>query len=159
VLILNIEQAKPKFKYHSNMSFIKEFKDFISKGSVIDLAVAVIIGGAFGQIVTSAVNDILMPVIGIVLGGIDFTSFKVTLKAAVMGANGAIDKPAVTMNIGNFIQVTVNFLIISLFIFIALKGLMKLKKKEAEAPAAPPAPSEEVKLLSEIRDLLKENNR
>ncbi len=141
------------------MSFIKEFKDFISKGSVIDLAVAVIIGGAFGQIVTSAVNDILMPVIGIVLGGIDFTSFKITLKAAVMGANGTIDKPAVTMNIGNFIQVTVNFLIISLFIFIALKGLMKLKKKEAEAPAAPPAPSEEVKLLSEIRDLLKENNR
>ncbi|WP_131840020.1 large-conductance mechanosensitive channel protein MscL [Acetobacteroides hydrogenigenes] len=141
------------------MSFIKEFKDFISKGSVIDLAVAVIIGGAFGQIVTSAVNDILMPVIGIVLGGIDFTSFKITLKAAVMGANGAIDKPAVTMNIGNFIQVTVNFLIISLFIFIALKGLMKLKKKEAEAPAAPPAPSEEVKLLSEIRDLLKQNNR
>lgn len=134
------------------MSFIKEFKDFISKGNVIDLAVAVVIGGAFGQIVTSAVNDILMPVVGIIIGGIDFSSLKITLKAAVLGANGAVAKPAVTMNIGSFIQVTVNFLLISLFIFIALKGLMKFKKSKAVAEAQP---SEEVKLLSEIRDLLK----
>ena len=139
------------------MSFIKEFKEFISKGNVVDLAVAVIIGGAFGQIVTSAVNDLLMPIIGIILGGVDFTSFKVTLKAAVVGLNGAIEKPAVTMNIGNFIQVTVNFLIIALFIFIVLKGMLKFQKKKAEEPkaAAAPAPSEEVKLLTEIRDLLK----
>ena len=139
------------------MSFIKDFKDFISKGSVIDLAVAVVIGGAFGQIVSSAVNDILMPVIGIVLGGIDFASWKITLKEAVVAANGAISKPAVTMNIGNFLQVTVNFLLIALFIFIALKGLMKLKKKEVAPPAAPPKPSEEAQLLAEIRDLLKKD--
>lgn len=139
------------------MSFIKDFKDFISKGSVIDLAVAVVIGGAFGQIVSSAVNDILMPVIGIVLGGIDFASWKITLKEAVVATNGAIGKPAVTMNIGNFLQVTVNFLLIALFIFIALKGLMKLKKKEVAPPAAPPKPSEEAQLLAEIRDLLKKN--
>lgn len=139
------------------MSFIKDFKDFISKGSVIDLAVAVVIGGAFGQIVSSAVNDILMPVVGIVLGGIDFASWKITLKEAVVTANGAISKPAVTMNIGNFLQVTVNFLLIALFIFIALKGLMKLKKKEVAPPSAPPKPSEEVQLLAEIRDLLKKD--
>lgn len=139
------------------MSFIKEFKDFISKGSVIDLAVAVVIGGAFGQIVSSAVNDILMPVVGILLGGIDFASWKIMLKEAVVAANGTISKPAVTMNIGNFIQVTVNFLLIALFIFIALKGLMRLKKKETAAPPAPAAPSEEVKLLAEIRDLLKKD--
>ena len=137
------------------MSFIKEFKDFISKGSVIDLAVAVVIGGAFGQIVSSAVNDILMPVIGILIGGIDFASWKITLKEAVVATNGTISKPAVTMNIGSFIQVTVNFLLIALFIFIALKGLMRLKKKEAAVPPAPAAPSEEAHLLAEIRDLLK----
>jgi large conductance mechanosensitive channel len=141
------------------MSFIKEFKDFISKGSVIDLAVAVVIGGAFGQIVSSAVNDILMPIIGVILGGVDFSTFTITLKDAILQANGAIDKPAVTMNIGKFIQVTVNFLLIALFIFILLKGLMKLKKKEeAPAPVAPALPSEEVRLLSEIRDLLKNNS-
>lgn len=139
------------------MSFIKDFKDFISKGSVIDLAVAVVIGGAFGQIVTSAVNDILMPVVGIILGGIDFKSLKITLKGAVLAANGAISKPAVTMNIGNFIQVTVNFLLIALFIFIALKGLMRLKKKEVIVPPAPAAPSQEAQLLAEIRDLLKKD--
>jgi large conductance mechanosensitive channel len=139
------------------MSFITEFKDFISKGSVIDLAVAVVIGGAFGQIVTSAVNDILMPVIGILVGGIDFASWKITLKGAVVAANGAISKPAVTMNIGSFIQVTVNFLLIALFIFIALKGLMRLKKKDTVVPPAPAAPSQEAQLLAEIRDLLKKD--
>lgn len=138
------------------MSFINDFKNFIAKGNVIDLAVAVVIGGAFGQIVTSAVNDLLMPIIGAVIGGIDFTSLKITLKEAMVAADGSITKPAVTMNIGNFIQVTVNFLLIALFIFIMLKGLMKLKKQKEEAPAAPPAPSAEVTLLTEIRDLLKE---
>ncbi|WP_320051909.1 large-conductance mechanosensitive channel protein MscL [uncultured Acetobacteroides sp.] len=137
------------------MSFIKEFKDFISKGSVIDLAVAVVIGGAFGQIVSSAVNDILMPVVGLLLGGIDFASWKITLKEAVVAANGTIGQPAVTMNIGSFIQVTVNFLLIALFIFIALKGLMHLKRQKAAAPPAPAAPSQEAQLLAEIRDLLK----
>ena len=138
------------------MSFINEFKNFIAKGNVIDLAVAVVIGGAFGQIVTSAVNDLLMPIIGAVIGGVDFTSFKITLKEAMVAADGSIAKPAVTMNIGNFIQVTVNFLLIALFIFLMLKGLMKLKKQKEEAPAAPPAPSAEATLLTEIRDLLKE---
>lgn len=138
------------------MSFINEFKTFIAKGNVIDLAVAVVIGGAFGQIVTSAVNDLLMPIIGVILGGIDFTSFKITLKEALLAADGSVLKPAVTINIGNFIQVTVNFLLIALFVFIFLKGLMRLKKQKEEAPAAPATPTPEVKLLSEIRDLLKE---
>lgn len=138
------------------MSFINEFKTFIAKGNVIDLAVAVVIGGAFGQIVTSAVNDLLMPIIGVILGGIDFTSFKITLKETLLAADGSILKPAVTINIGNFIQVTVNFLLIALFVFIFLKGLMRLKMQKEEAPAAPATPTPEVKLLSEIRDLLKE---
>lgn len=137
------------------MSFINEFKAFISKGSVVDLAVAVVIGGAFGQIVTSAVNDLLMPVIGVIIGGVDFSSLKITLKEAIAASDGHAAKPAVVMNIGNFIQVTVNFLLISLFIFIVLKGIMRFKKKEATAPAAPPSPSEEATLLTEIRDLLK----
>lgn len=138
------------------MNFVKEFKEFISKGSVIDLAVAVIIGGAFGQIVTSAVNDLLMPIIGFIIGGIDFTSLKYVLKEATLHPDGSVLKAEVAINIGKFIQVTVNFLIVALFIFSVLKALMKFQKKKEEAPSSPPAPSEEVKILQEIRDILKD---
>lgn len=138
------------------MNFVKEFKEFISKGSVIDLAVAVIIGGAFGQIVTSAVNDLLMPIIGFIIGGIDFTSLKYVLKEATLNPDGSVLKAEVAINIGKFIQVTVNFLIVALFIFSVLKALMKFQKKKEEAPSSPPAPSEEVKILQEIRDILKD---
>lgn len=130
--------------------FLTEFKEFAVKGNVIDMAVGVIIGGAFGKIVTSLVNDVIMPVIGKITGGISFTDLKYELTPA----NG--DVAAVYLNYGQFIQNVVDFLIIAFCIFLMIKGIMKLKKKKEEAPAAPPAPSKEEVLLTEIRDLLKE---
>ncbi len=118
------------------------------KGNVVDLAVAVVIGGAFGKIVTSFVNDIIMPPIGVLMGGVNFTDLKITLKEAV----GEV--PAVTMNYGAWINTVIDFVIVALVIFLVIKALNSLKKKEAEAPAAPPAPSKEETLLTEIRDLL-----
>lgn len=137
------------------MGFLKEFKEFAAKGNVIDLAVGVIIGGAFGKIVASLVNDIIMPFIGIILGGINFTEWKLTLKDAILAADGSVTKPAVVLGIGNFIQTTIDFLIIAFVIFLFIKALNNMKKKPEEAPAAPPEPSDEVKLLTEIRDSLK----
>ncbi len=122
---------------------LKEFMDFVKKGNVLDLAVAVIIGGAFGAIVTSLVNDILMPLIGIVIGGIDFTGLAINVNEA-------------TLTYGNFIQAIVNFLIIAFVIFLLIRQVKKLEKPVEEAPAAPPEPSAEEKLLAEIRDLLKQ---
>ena len=136
------------------MGFVKEFKEFAMKGNVIDLAVAVIIGGAFGKIVSSVVADIVMPLIGLLLGGVNFTDLKWVIKDAVM-ENG-VEKAAATLNYGNFIQVTIDFLIIALAIFLAIKAMNSLKKKEEPAPEAPAAPSAEETLLGEIRDLLKE---
>ena len=136
------------------MGFVKEFKEFARKGNVIDLAVAVIIGGAFGKIVSSFVADIVMPLIGLLLGGVNFTDLKWVIKDAVM-ENG-VEKAAATLNYGNFIQVTIDFLIIALAIFLAIKAMNSLKKKEEPAPEAPAAPSAEETLLGEIRDLLKE---
>lgn len=130
--------------------FLQEFKDFAMRGNVVDMAVGVIIGGAFGKIVTSLVNDILMPPIGWLLGGTDFTKLSLTFPA-----KEGIDP--VTWNYGNFIQVTIDF-IISMCIFLLIKGINKLsslRKKEEEAPAAAPEPSKEEVLLTEIRDLLK----
>lgn len=128
---------------------LKEFKEFAMKGNVVDLAVAVIIGGAFGKIVTSFVNDIIMPPIGLLLGGVDFGDLKLQLKEAV----GEV--PAVTLNYGAWINTVIDFLIVALVIFLVIKALSTLKKKEAEAPApAPPAPTKEETLLTEIRDLL-----
>lgn len=118
------------------------------KGNVVDLAVAVVIGGAFGKIVTSFVNDIIMPPIGVLMGGVNFTDLKITLKETV----GEV--PAVTMNYGAWINTVIDFVIVALVIFLVIKALNSLKKKEAEAPAAPPAPSKEETLLTEIRDLL-----
>ena len=136
------------------MGFVKEFKEFAIKGNVIDLAVAVIIGGAFGKIVSSFVADIVMPLIGLLLGGVNFTDLKWVIKDAVM-ENG-VEKAAATLNYGNFIKITIDFLIIALAIFLAIKAMNSLKKKEEPAPEAPAAPSAEETLLGEIRDLLKE---
>lgn len=137
------------------MGFVKEFKEFAMKGNVIDLAVAVIIGGAFGKIVSSFVADIVMPLIGLLLGGVNFTDLKWVIKDAVM-ENGVEKAAAATLNYGNFIQVTIDFLIIALAIFLAIKAMNSLKKKEEPAPEVPAAPSAEETLLGEIRDLLKE---
>jgi large conductance mechanosensitive channel len=134
------------------MSIVKEFKEFAMRGNVIDLAVGVIIGGAFGKIVSSFVNDIVMPPLGILIGGVDFKDLVLTLK----DAEGEI--AAVTLKYGMFIQNIFDFLIIAFVIFMAVKGINNLKKKEEAAPAAPaapPAPTNEEKLLAEIRDLLK----
>ena len=132
--------------------FLEEFKAFAIKGNVIDMATGVIIGGAFGKIVSSLVDDIIMPPIGYLIGGVNFTDLKYTLPA--LNVEGA--EPA-TINYGNFIQTALDFIIVAFCIFMLLKGVMKLTKKKEEeaAPAAPAGPTQE-ELLSEIRDLLKE---
>ena len=139
-------------------SFLQEFKAFAMKGNVIDMAVGVIIGGAFGKIVSSIVADVIMPPIGLLVGGVNFTDLKWVLKPGEMVDGKEI--AAVTLNYGNFLQVTFDFLIIAFSIFMFIKLLTKLtEKKKEEAPAAPPAPpapSKEEVLLPEIRDLLKE---
>ncbi|NGM73367.1 large-conductance mechanosensitive channel protein MscL [Sphingobacterium sp. SGL-16] len=138
------------------MGFIKEFKEFAMRGNVIDLAVGVVIGGAFGKIVTSLVDDLIMPVIGVITGGVDFSEKVITLKEAVLNPDGSVLNPAVTLNYGNFINVVIQFLIIAFCIFVVIKALNSLKKKdEAPADAPAPAPSNEEVLLTEIRDLLK----
>lgn len=131
------------------MSFISEFKSFAMKGNVVDMAVGIIIGAAFGKIVASLVKDIIMPPIGVLVGGVNFSELAYVLQEA----QG--DVAAVAINYGLFIQSIVDFLIVAFAIFMAIKVMSKLKKKEEEAPATPAAPSEEVILLSEIRDLLK----
>ena len=139
------------------MGFLKEFKAFALKGNVMDMAVGVIIGGAFGKIVTSLVNDIIMPPIGILVGGVDFTNLKLVIKKAVI-EGGAEVAPAVTWNYGAFIQQVVDFTILALCVFMMVKVMNKLLKKEEAKPApapAPPAPSKEEVLLTEIRDILK----
>ncbi len=138
------------------MSMLKEFKAFAMKGNVVDLAVAVIIGGAFGKIIASLVADIIMPPIGLLMGGVSFTDLKFILKEPVLDAAGAVTTAAVSINYGNFIQVTVDFLIVAMAIFMMIKAMNSMKKKEEAAPAAPPAPTKEEVLLSEIRDILKE---
>lgn len=131
------------------MKIIDEFKAFAVKGNVIDMAVGIIIGAAFGKIVTSFVNDVIMPPIGILIGGVKFSSLKIVLKEAVG------ETPAIAINYGNFLQVTFDFLIIALAIFMVVKAMNAAKKKEEAKPAAPPAPTKEEVLLTEIRDLLK----
>ncbi|WP_437921995.1 large-conductance mechanosensitive channel protein MscL [Sphingobacterium sp. LRF_L2] len=133
------------------MGFLKEFKEFAMRGSVIDLAVGVIIGGAFGKIVSSLVDDIIMPPIGFVTGGVDFSN----LKYIITEANEAAGVTEVAIKYGNFINVVIQFLIIAFCIFLVIKGLNSLKKKEEKAPSAPPAPTKEEVLLTEIRDILR----
>jgi large conductance mechanosensitive channel len=136
------------------MSLLSEFKQFAVKGNVIDLAVAVVIGAAFGAIVTSLVNDILMPPIGMATGGVNFTELKVQLTDPVI-ANGKVVKEGASLNYGNFIQAIVNFLIIAMAIFALVKTLNAMKRKEEIAPQTPVVTREET-LLAEIRDLLRE---
>ncbi len=138
------------------MGMIKEFKTFAMRGNVIDMAIGIILGGAFGKIVSSFVNDVIMPPIGLLVGGIDFSDIKVKLKDAVVDAAGQIATPEVTLNLGIFINTIIDFLIVAFAIFLVVKGMNKMKKKEEEAPApVAPEPSNEEKLLAEIRDLLK----
>lgn len=134
--------------------FLSDFKDFALKGNVIDMAVGVIVGGAFGKIVTSLVNDILMPVISLVTGGDGYKNLKYVITEGKAAADGVAAVEEVAVNYGLFIQNIVDFIIIAFSIFVALRLAMKLKKKEEEAPATPPEPTKEEVLLTEIRDLL-----
>jgi len=134
------------------MKILEEFKKFAMQGNVIDLAVGIVIGGAFGKIVSSFVNDVLMPPIGLLIGGVNFTDLKFTLWHSKIGEN------VVTLNYGSFLQNVIDFLIIAFAIFMLVKGVNFLRKKEKEQPPAPPGPTAEEKLLTEIRDLL-ENDR
>ena len=130
------------------MGMLQEFKTFAMRGNVVDMAVGIIVGGAFGKIVSSFVADVIMPPIGILLGNVNFSDLAITLKEA------SGDIAAVTLNYGKFIQTVIDFVIIAFAIFIAIKAMNSLKKKEEEAPVAPLAPSKEEILLTEIRDAL-----
>ncbi len=133
------------------MSIVKEFKEFAMRGNVVDMAVGIIIGSAFGKIVTSLVNDIIMPPIGLLLGGIDFNGFAVTLKAA------SGDAPAVAIRYGTLVNVVLDFIIVAFVLFMVIKRMNSLKAKKEAAPPAPPKPSNQEVLLAEIRDLLKKS--
>lgn len=132
------------------MGVLKEFKEFAVKGNVVDMAVGIIIGASFGKIISSLVGDVIMPPIGVLLGGVDFSNLAITVKEA------AGEIPAVVISYGKFIQTVVDFTIIAFSIFIVVKLINSLKRKEEEAPSAPPEPSAQEVLLTEIRDLLKE---
>ena len=140
------------------MSFAKEFREFAVKGSVVDLAVGVIIGGAFGKIVDSLVKDIIMPIVGAIFGGLDFSNYYVMLKSTPAGYSGPLTYEALTkagvplFAYGNFITVAINFMILAFIIFLMVKQINRLKRETP--PAAPPAPPEEVLLLRQIRDSL-----
>jgi len=130
------------------MGMIKEFKEFAMRGNVVDMAVGIIIGGAFGKIVSSLVGDVLMPPLGVIIGGVDFTNLGITLKPAA-------DKvPAVVLGYGKFLQTSFDFLIVAAAMFMVIKAINALKKEKPAAPAAPPPPTKEEVLLAEIRDLL-----
>lgn len=131
------------------MSMLKEFKEFAVKGNVVDMAIGIIIGAAFGKIVSSFVGDVVMPPIGVLLGGVDFSSLSIIVKEAVD------KKPALLINYGKFLSTVLDFIIIAFVIFVAVKGINALKRKEAAAPEVAPAPSKEEILLAEIRDVLK----
>lgn len=136
------------------MGFIKEFKEFAMRGNVMDMAVGIIIGGAFGKIVSSFVNDVIMPPIGLLLGGMDFKELKILIKSASVDVAGK-GLPAVFLNYGMFIQTVIDFVIIAFAIFIMVKAINRFKRNQEEAPAAVPEASVQEKLLTEIRDLLK----
>jgi large conductance mechanosensitive channel len=132
------------------MGMLQEFKTFAVKGNVVDMAVGIIIGAAFGKIVSSFVGDVIMPPLGLAIGGVDFSNLALTLKEGAADGTGAV-----TINYGKFIQTVFDFVIVAFAIFIAVRAINNLKKKEAEAPAAPPPPTRDQELLAEIRDLLK----
>jgi large conductance mechanosensitive channel len=131
------------------MGFAKEFKTFAMRGNVMDMAIGIVIGAAFGKIVTSLVTDVIMPPIGMLLGGVDFSSLAVTLKAAAAGT------PAVVLKYGIFINTIIDFLIVAFAIFLVVKGMNALKRKQEQAPASPPPPSTQEMLLRDIRDVLR----
>jgi len=131
------------------MKIIQEFKSFAMKGNVVDMAVGIIIGAAFGKIVSSMVNDIIMPPLGLLIGGVNFTDLKFVMKAATETS------PAVTLNYGNFLQVIFDFIIVAFAVFMVIKAMNTAKHKQEVATTAPPAPSKEEMLLTEIRDILK----
>jgi large conductance mechanosensitive channel len=131
------------------MSLLREFRDFAMRGNVFDLAVAVVVGGAFGRVVTAMVDGVLMPVIGVAVSGVDLSELVIVLR------EGQGDRPAAVLKYGAFIQATVDFLIVAFVIFLAMRGIKALRRREEAAPAAPPEPSPEVKILTEIRDALK----
>lgn len=137
--------------------FFADFKAFTMRGNVVDMAVGIIIGAAFGKIVSSLVGDIIMPGVGLLIGGVDFSSLSVTLKHAVVDAGGKEIAPAVLIRYGAFIQVVLDFIIVAFAIFMMIKGVSSLQRKRAEAPVAPepPKPTVDQELLTEIRDLLK----
>ena len=141
----------------SKSTFLQDFKAFAMRGNVMDMAVGVIIGGAFGKIITSVVSDIIMPPIGLLVGGVNFTDLKWEMKPA-QEIDGVMQE-AVTLNYGNFLQTAFDFIIIAISIFIFIRLISKLSRKKEEAPAAPHAPSKEEVLLTEIRDLLKEQSK
>lgn len=142
--LINFNKLKPYM-----MKILGEFKSFAMKGNVVDMAVGIIIGAAFGKIVASIVNDIIMPPIGLILGGVNFTDLKIVMKAATE------TKPAVTWNYGSFLQVIFDFLIVAFAVFMLIKAINAARKKEEAAPSTPPVQSKEETLLTEIRDLLK----
>ena len=138
-------------------SFMGEFKTFIARGNVMDMAVGVIIGGAFGKISTSLVNDVIMPLISVLTGGVDFSNWKIVLKAAVTGADGVIDASTeIAIRYGAFLATILDFLIIAFAVFCLIKAINRFHRKKEAAPPPPPQPSQEEVLLAEIRDLLKE---
>ncbi len=136
------------------MGMMTEFRDFAMRGNVIDLAVGVVIGGAFGKIVSALVDKVIMPPIGLLVGGVDFSKLAITLKAATVDAAGK-EVPAVVLGYGEFINALIQFVIVAFAIFMVVKAINRLHKKPAEAPAAPAEPAEEVLLLREIRDSLR----
>jgi large conductance mechanosensitive channel len=136
------------------MGMMSEFKDFAMKGNVVDMAVGIVIGGAFGKIVSSFVGGVVMPALSPLLGGINFSDLKYVMSEAVMGADGAVTTPEVAINYGSFVQTIIDFIIIAFAIFMVVKQMNRLKKKEEEAPAPDPGPTAE-ELLMEIRDALK----
>ena len=143
------------------MKLLDEFKQFAMRGNVVDMAVGIIIGGAFGKIVSSFVSDVIMPPLGILIGGVNFTDLKITIKSQVLDAAGAVVNPAVTINYGNFIQVVFDFVIIAFAIFAMVKIMNRLNRKDIEeqTPATPPPPPADIQLLSEIRDILKKESK
>ncbi len=139
------------------MKWLQEFKTFAVKGNVVDMAVGIVIGAAFGKIVSSFVADVIMPPIGLLIGGIDFSNLVITLKAAIPATADTAAKAAVTLNYGKFIQTMIDFTIIAFAIFLLVKGINTLKRREAEKPSEPVTPSPEVMLLTDIRDILRKN--
>ena len=137
------------------MGFISEFRTFAMRGNVMDMAVGIIIGAAFGRIVSSFVADIMMPPLGVLAGGVDFSDKKVVLRQAAPAAEGVAAVPAVTVNYGMFLNATINFIIVAFAVFLLVKAMNSMRRQEATAPAPPPAPTKQEVLLTEIRDALR----